>query len=79
MTPENNAAVPFWQAVGPKSIPAELRPQFFKLLGIKELPEKGAYFVLFEDYAAQKEDELGAGGKEAEYRAMVRQDHAATR
>jgi hypothetical protein len=45
VTPENNAAVPFLQAVGPKSIPAELRPQFFKLLGIKELPEKGAYIV----------------------------------
>lgn len=64
VTPENNAAVPFWQAIGPKSIPAELRPQFFKLLGIKELPEKGAYFVPFNDYA---EVTANMAGKEAEY------------
>ncbi len=47
VTPENNAAVPFWRAVGPKSLDKKIRKRFFELLGIEELPEEGEYLVSF--------------------------------
>jgi hypothetical protein len=45
VTPENNAAIPFWQAVGPKKIDGEIRKQYFQLLGIAELPETDGYLL----------------------------------
>ncbi|NLF08865.1 MAG: hypothetical protein GX594_12930 [Pirellulaceae bacterium] len=44
VTPENNAAVLFWKAVGPAEIKPERREQYFKMLGMEPLPEKGEYF-----------------------------------
>jgi hypothetical protein len=56
VTPENNAAIGFWEAAGPKEIPPEVRAEFFRLLGIGPLPETGHYFVPFIEYlqAAEK-------------------------
>lgn len=45
ITPENNSAVLFWRAVGPKPIKPELRARFFQMLGIPVPPEKGDYFI----------------------------------
>jgi hypothetical protein len=45
VTPENNAAVLFWKALGPSEMPKDYRERFFQLLGIPPLPEKGDYFV----------------------------------
>jgi len=45
VTPENNAAVAFWRAVGPKNIDKEIRKRYFEMLGIAALPEEGVYFV----------------------------------
>ncbi len=45
VTPENNAAVLLWQALGPADIPEGGRERFFRLLGIRPLPENGDYFV----------------------------------
>lgn len=50
VTPENNAAIPFWQAVGPKNIDKNVRKRYFELLGIPELPEEGNYLVSFSDF-----------------------------
>ena len=50
VTPKNNAAIPFWQAFGPKEIDKEIRGRYFKLLGIPELPEEGPYLVSFDEY-----------------------------
>ena len=36
VTPENNAAIPFWQAVGPKGIDKNIRKRYFEMLGIGE-------------------------------------------
>jgi len=47
VTPENNAAIPFWKAVGPRPIKWDNREEFFNLLGIERLPEDGKYFVDF--------------------------------
>jgi hypothetical protein len=45
VTLENDAAVPLWQAVGPKSLDAGIRKRYFELLGIPELPEQGDYLL----------------------------------
>ena len=57
VTPENNAAVLLWKAVGPEEIDPEDRDKFYRMLGIPPLPEKGDYFVEFGSYlAGQKKD-----------------------
>jgi hypothetical protein len=50
VTPENNAAVPFWQAMGPGDIRKEDRNEYFRRLGIPPPPEQGNYFVNFKDF-----------------------------
>lgn len=45
VTPENNAAVPFFKAFGPRAIPKKLRAEFFKRMGMKPLPEKASYYI----------------------------------
>ena len=45
VTPENNAAVLFWKAMGPAVISKGYRERYFQMLGIPPLPEKGDYFV----------------------------------
>jgi hypothetical protein len=42
-TPENNAAVLLWKAIGPKNIPKESRDEFFRMLAVPVLPETGDY------------------------------------
>ncbi len=57
VTPENNAAVLFWKAIGwPEWVAAQDRDQFFKMLGIQTLPEKGDYYVAFYEYAGPPSD-----------------------
>jgi hypothetical protein len=50
VTSENNAVVPLMQALGPGIIDNKHRPQFFKMLGIAPLPEKGDYYVDIDAY-----------------------------
>src|SRR6266513_2476777 len=45
VTPETNANVPMWQAVGPRPDGKPMPAAFFKLMGMDEPPEKGEYFV----------------------------------
>ncbi|MFZ1933692.1 MAG: hypothetical protein WAU84_08100, partial [Thermoguttaceae bacterium] len=52
VTPKNNAAVPFWQAVGPKPLDMRIRERYFELLGIAELPEQGDYLLAFDEFVA---------------------------
>jgi len=47
VTPENNAAVPLWQALGPEPVDEEIRAEFFRLLGIPQPPRQGRYLVDF--------------------------------
>jgi hypothetical protein len=56
VTAENNAAIPFWQAVGPKEIAKNKREQFFRLLGFPPLPEEGHYLVQLYVHLAQVKD-----------------------
>jgi hypothetical protein len=57
ITPENNAAVLFWKAVGPEEVREEDREQYFRLLGIPPLPEKGDYLAKLDKYLTRSHDE----------------------
>jgi hypothetical protein len=50
ITPETNANVLLWKALGPKPEGATMPPAFFKFLGAAEPPEKGDYFVSLGKY-----------------------------
>ena len=50
VTVENNAAVLFWQAVGPAKIDKKVRARHFKLLGIPKPPKKGEYLQSLPEY-----------------------------
>jgi acetyl esterase/lipase len=56
VTPENNAAVLFWQAMGPAAINADSRARYFQMLEVQPLPEKGDYFITFYDYVQRLKD-----------------------
>ncbi len=53
VTPQNNAAVLLWQALGPKKIDKADRQRFFQQLGIPPLPEAGDYWVEFGEMYAR--------------------------
>lgn len=59
VTPENNSAVLFWQAMGPSKIDEQQRERYFAMLGMQPLPEKGDYFVSLEDYIRSTETSEG--------------------
>ena len=54
VTPENNAAVLLLQALGPAAVPEQNREQFFQMLGIDPLPEKGPYLEEFGTYFGRR-------------------------
>jgi hypothetical protein len=56
VTPENNAAVLFWTAVGPEEIRPADRPQYFQMLGISPLPQKEACFAHLDKYLTRSKD-----------------------
>ena len=66
VTPENNAAVLFWQAVGPEEILPKYRDRYFQMLGIAPLVEKGDYFVCLEEYLDQQKDGARRGDAKTE-------------
>ncbi len=45
VTPENNANVLIWQALGPHPEHGTMPPEYFQWLGIKQPPEEGEYFI----------------------------------
>ncbi len=56
VTPENNAAVPVLKAMGPGEIGPKYRDEYFRLLDIQPLPEKGDYYVRVDQYAKAAKD-----------------------
>ncbi|MDZ4819230.1 MAG: hypothetical protein SGJ20_09685 [Planctomycetota bacterium] len=52
VTPENNAASELLKVVGPSQIAPDESEQFFKSLGIPQLPAEGDYFLRWEDWRA---------------------------
>ena len=73
VTPENNAAIPFWRAVGPKEIKKGIRKRYFELLGIPELPEKGEYLISIADFVPLYKEPKPAMGETSEQGAVETQ------
>ena len=57
VTPENNAAVLFWKAMGPGTIDEKDRKKYFEMLGMQPLPEKGDYFIDYDAFLMKKQGE----------------------
>jgi hypothetical protein len=53
VTPENNANVLFWKALGPNPADTKIPPGYFEKLGIPAPPATGNYFVGLKRYAEQ--------------------------
>jgi hypothetical protein len=60
ITPENNANVLIWQALGPHPEGGTMPPEYFGWLGIESPPEKGDYWVSWDNY--RKEHLRNDGG-----------------
>ncbi len=73
VTPENNAAVLFWQAMGPKEIDAKIRAEYFRRLGVAILPEEGKYFQSFDEYVASMSKQAGQELSEEKIEQMYEQ------
>ncbi len=77
VTPENNAAVLFWQAMGPSEIKKEFREKFFRLLGVPQPPEKGDYFVSptehFNRHKPKENSEAAPTGEDSDRDSLWRQ------
>lgn len=82
VTPENNANVLLWQAIGPHPRGVTMPPEFFKMLGMEAPPEKGEYFIALNDYLKQvfnidpaaKRDDINNRLEEAKERPWVPKD-----
>jgi hypothetical protein len=62
VTPENNAVVKLYQAMGPAPDHSMRPPEFFKLLGIEAPPKEGQYFEDLGDWYKRTGKALPAGG-----------------
>jgi hypothetical protein len=54
VTPDTNAVVLLWKAMGPHPEGATMPPEFFRLLGITPPPEAGDYFTDFPTFARDR-------------------------
>src|SRR5438128_7963964 len=54
ITPEANANVLIWQAIGPRPEGGTMPPEYFQWLGIEAPPEEGEYFVDMRHYLQQR-------------------------
>jgi len=72
VTPANNANVLLWKAMGPRPEGSLMPAEFFLLMGIEALPEKGDYFIDLTRYL-QKNFKLEAGEEtEATHEELIR-------
>jgi len=62
VTPDNNASVLIWQALGPAPQAKATRSAFFKAIGIPTPPENGDYFIPTAQFARQQ---LEAEGRDS--------------
>lgn len=79
VTPENNAAVLVWKALGPDAIEPPHREAYWKMLGIAPLPEQGDYFRGFYAHASAWSVKNGVPDEEAEKRLSEQFDVAMKR
>jgi hypothetical protein len=77
VTPENNAAVLLWRAVGPEGIREQDRKDYFRMLGMPLLPEKGDYLVTSRSHIILNEDTEAAPARKDQSTALAEQLEAA--
>jgi hypothetical protein len=53
VTPDNNANVLLWKAIGPRPEGRALPPELFRMLGVEPPPEKGDYFIGLSRYVEE--------------------------
>ena len=73
VTPETNANVLIWQALGPHPEGGTMPPEYFRRLGAPQPPEAGEYFVTWDKYVQKHltpppDDVLGLLGGEREWK-----------
>jgi hypothetical protein len=61
VTPESNANVLIWKALGPHPRGSKMRVEYFRLLGIEAPPEDGAYFDGCDDWYKKGQLQLKPG------------------
>jgi len=64
ITPENNAVVLLWKAMGPNPRGVKMPAYFFDWLGMEAPPKNGNYFVDFERYLKEQIKDITAKQKE---------------
>jgi hypothetical protein len=74
VTPENNANVLIWKALGPHPEGATMPTEFFQWMGIKPPPEKGEYFIDLNEYL-KDHLKIDLKSKEAETVAVKQLNH----
>lgn len=67
-TPDNNAAVLYWQAFGPAPIPHQDRDRYFRAMGCPIPPNVGEYFVTIEELSSAEPE---TGDKQAKAAAEL--------
>ena len=75
ITPETNANVLIWQAIGPRPEGGTMPPEFFRWLGVPPPPDEGEYFVRWDKYVTANlktppDDVLGLFDDPREWRQL---------
>ena len=72
ITPENNANILIWQALGPHPEGGTMPPEYFQWLGIESPPERGTYLVSWKDFLKERVEDGGSSEREAYSDRMLR-------
>jgi hypothetical protein len=65
VTPDNNANILFWKAIGPSPGGKPMPPEFFERLGVEPPPDRGEYYTDLDDYLRRhSKGDLGKQAKE---------------
>lgn len=73
VTPESNAGVWFVRGLGISGMKPAARAQFFKLLKIEPLPERGEYLTEFDEFVKRKENRPPTKKEHADFNTAVKE------
>jgi hypothetical protein len=77
VTPDNNASVLIWQALGPRPCESAIRETYFEKLGMPIPRERGDYFASLEEFAKKVEPSGAAESvQQPDWEELVAQFHA---
>src|SRR5579862_150041 len=73
VTPENNAGVWFVRGLGISGMKPAARAQFFKLLKLEPLPERGEYLTEFDEFVKKKEHRPPTKKEQADFDTAMKE------